>query len=309
MLKIIQITSLFNQYSYSIDLNSDTSRVCFITGPNGYGKTNILNIQFALYNMDLSALTTIPFKELKLTFDEGYILKVLQKQEILTISNSDEDNESEVSVNLSFEKYSAKTLSKIEDSAYGNQSQDYENNNADNVRLYFASHPVYYIRDGRLHTPDGIPTVSRCIENMKRLLQDGSNIDSVDFNNRLELFASIINRADMTHKHLEVDRRFGFRFVSHNEDKTILSPHQLSSGEQHLTIMTFELLFMAPDDSLVLIDEPEISLHMMWQLDFLNNVQAILDIRDLQIIVATHSPEIFNQKWSLSVDLYRLTQN
>ena len=65
---------------------------------------------------------------------------------------------------------------------------------------------------------------------------------------------------------------------------------------------------MAPDDSLVLIDEPEISFHQMWQVDYLAHLQSIMALRNLQCIVSTHSPQIFNMNWDLSVDLYEQSQ-
>ena len=45
MLKSIEIESLFNLYSYTVVLSDESSPyVRFITGPNGFGKTSILNI-------------------------------------------------------------------------------------------------------------------------------------------------------------------------------------------------------------------------------------------------------------------------
>jgi len=39
----------------------------------------------------------------------------------------------------------------------------------------------------------------------------------------------------------------------------------LSSGEQQEVVMLYELLFCVQPGTLVLIDEPELSLHVVWQ--------------------------------------------
>ncbi len=313
MLKNIHIKDLFGQFSYNIDLNPSTTRICFLTGPNGYGKTTILNILYAIYSMSVKSLAGISFKEIRLTFDDDNILDIRrERRENHDESDSDEPSASKVKIIFSFGKDESHSASSFQFDITSESSEERsgsESEGADNIRLFFKSHPLFYIRDGRLQTLGDTSSMRKCVENMKRLLHEdrGSEDDRI-FKERLELFSGIIENAGFANKHLEVDRRYGFRFVSDNSERTILSPEQMSSGEQHLSIIAFELLFMAPDESLVLIDEPEISLHLMWQLDFLKNMQSILKLRDLQAIVATHSPEIFNQKWSLSVDLYQQSQ-
>ena len=63
---------------------------------------------------------------------------------------------------------------------------------------------------------------------------------------------------------------------------------QLSSGEKHL----IRILLAAVDagESTILIDEPEMSLHIDWQRDLISNLRLLNP--NCQIIVATHSPEI-----------------
>ncbi|MEH4624801.1 AAA family ATPase [Phytobacter diazotrophicus] len=63
----------------------------------------------------------------------------------------------------------------------------------------------------------------------------------------------------------------------------------LSSGERQLLTMLYAASKMG-DDAIVLIDEPEISLHIDWQEDLLKKMLSQLSGR--QIIVCTHSPSI-----------------
>lgn len=78
---------------------------------------------------------------------------------------------------------------------------------------------------------------------------------------------------------------------------------ELSSGEQHEIVLFYELLFKVPENSLVLIDEPEISLHIVWQKEFINDMSEIVRMRNFDILMATHSPQIVNGNWDITVEL------
>jgi predicted ATP-binding protein involved in virulence len=66
---------------------------------------------------------------------------------------------------------------------------------------------------------------------------------------------------------------------------------KLASGEKHLIkILVFAYLYNENNDRVLIIDEPEISLHTEWQLNLL---QGLKDIEpNFQIIVASHSTSI-----------------
>lgn len=66
--------------------------------------------------------------------------------------------------------------------------------------------------------------------------------------------------------------------------------NELSSGEKQLFLRTLAIKMLNPENSIILIDEPELSLHPKWQ-------QRIVDVyrkigKNNQIIIATHSPHI-----------------
>jgi trehalose 6-phosphate synthase/phosphatase len=46
---------------------------------------------------------------------------------------------------------------------------------------------------------------------------------------------------------------------------------------------------------ILLMDEPEISLHVGWQIDFINHIRELNN--NMQIIIASHSPAITFEKW------------
>ncbi|MFD7618158.1 AAA family ATPase [Streptomyces sp. NPDC059802] len=118
---------------------------------------------------------------------------------------------------------------------------------------------------------------------------------------RVELFKSIIGKRFLF-KRMLIDREYGFRFES-VADRQPIYPSQLSSGEQHEIVLVYDLLFKVKPGSLVLIDEPEISLHVAWQQEFISDIQRIAHLSKLRFVVATHSPQIINEWWSQTVGL------
>lgn len=117
----------------------------------------------------------------------------------------------------------------------------------------------------------------------------------------IELFVKILNERRFNFKKIEINKEDGFAFKTKNDEK--LKPIELSSGEQHEVILLFELLFNAKENSLVLIDEPEMSLHVVWQKAFLDDIKEITKLRKIDVIIATHSPQIINEHWDLTVSL------
>ena len=118
---------------------------------------------------------------------------------------------------------------------------------------------------------------------------------------KLELFTNILNERRFTFKSINVNRNKGFFFKTSKGKE--LELNQLSSGEQHEVVLLYELIFNVKPNILVLIDEPEISLHITWQKEFLNDLLKIIKIQNIQVIIATHSPTIINDRWDLVYNL------
>ena len=71
------------------------------------------------------------------------------------------------------------------------------------------------------------------------------------------------------------------------------SAFELSSGEFHMLTTILALGFACQDDAIVLIDEPENSLHPEWQLGFMGACQEIFSyFKSLHVVISTHSPLI-----------------
>jgi predicted ATP-binding protein involved in virulence len=124
---------------------------------------------------------------------------------------------------------------------------------------------------------------------------------------KIELLREIINnKFAYSYKQMDFSKERGFIFKTLNKSSLnteTLSPTDLSSGEQHELVLLYELLFKVQPSSLVLIDEPELSLHVGWQTQFLKDLQEITKLADLDILMATHSPDIIQDRWDLTVEL------
>ena len=66
--------------------------------------------------------------------------------------------------------------------------------------------------------------------------------------------------------------------------------NDLSSGEKQLFLRTLSIKILEPKNSIILIDEPELSLHPKWQQRIIEVYKKIGE--NNQIIIATHSPHI-----------------
>lgn len=117
----------------------------------------------------------------------------------------------------------------------------------------------------------------------------------------INLFRNLIDK-NFNNKRIVFNKDYGFRFVATYSDSTIL-PQSLSSGEQHELVMFYDLIFNASENTLILIDEPELSLHIKWQLDYVDELLQIISATKFSAVLATHSPQIIHDKWDLTVSL------
>lgn len=131
-----------------------------------------------------------------------------------------------------------------------------------------------------------------------------------DTANKLRVLEDIASRARLLlrslngkfqHKQMRVDRNEGLVVAGDHGDS--LPPDSLSSGEQHELILHYDLLFRVAPNTVVLLDEPELSLHLQWQSTFLSDLMDIVQLSSFDALVATHSPWIVGERDDLMVEL------
>lgn len=82
-------------------------------------------------------------------------------------------------------------------------------------------------------------------------------------------------------------------YIGEINKNNLINFNNLSSGQQALLNIFLSLSSCIEDNSLICIDEPEISLHPEWQMDLIVKLQELfLDYKGCHFIIATHSPQI-----------------
>jgi ABC-type uncharacterized transport system YnjBCD ATPase subunit len=121
-----------------------------------------------------------------------------------------------------------------------------------------------------------------------------------DLSRRITILLGNVN-GKFRNKSIQIHREKGFVVVG--PDGAPRDPDALSSGEQHELVLLYDLLFRVSPGTLVLIDEPELSLHVSWQKRFLPDLLAIVQTAQFDALIATHSPFIVGDRSDLMVPL------
>lgn len=90
-----------------------------------------------------------------------------------------------------------------------------------------------------------------------------------------------------------IDRKSNeIQFYQHGE---VITPYQLSSGEKQMLVILLTVLVENREHYALLMDEPEISLHIEWQQKLISLIRKINP--NAQIILSTHSPALIMDGW------------
>lgn len=124
-------------------------------------------------------------------------------------------------------------------------------------------------------------------------------LDSLNsISDRIVLFKNMISNKFGTNKEIFISKDNGIIVLQKPANKNV-ELRFLSSGEQQELVLLYNLIFKGEKEKLILIDEPEISLNVSWQREFLNDMKNIVEMNGFSILIATHSPQIINDNWEL----------
>ena len=112
-------------------------------------------------------------------------------------------------------------------------------------------------------------------------------------NERKNLFIRLVNECfSETGKELSNDST---KLVFIKDNAIGIYPKELSSGEKQLLIILLTVLLERGEEYILMLDEPEISMHISWQYKL---IDMILQLNpNVQILLITHSPMIFSDGW------------
>lgn len=305
MLNSIYIEGLYGLYDYTLDFTrGEDKRLKIITGPNGYGKTTILRLIYALFCKDSDLFYQIPFSRVVFSIDDFVITVGQTRTVIQPDEESDLPGDEEISIYYELEDKSGKNReAKIEGP----------------LELVLNTMKCFYLTDKRIllrnkeqrkreENADTDASMMRVAESVAKIKAQGDNERGVRFFEELVAFFKFAD------KEMMVDERFGIRFKMKNASKTIIPVTALSSGEKHVLLQLFELVFDGKAGDLVIIDEPELSFHPAWLNVYVSVLEKIQGFkleegREMQIILATHSPMLVGGRWDETLDLYTLRNN
>lgn len=126
---------------------------------------------------------------------------------------------------------------------------------------------------------------------------------------RLQGFQQFVEASKFLGKSYRITMSNGLQFYAENEERSMLGFSQLSLGEQHIISQIYTMFFSPMPFQLVLVDEPELSFHLMWQMQYLGNIKAVQNMRKCAFLIATHSTQVFEGKFELTTDLFSQKNN
>lgn len=235
-----------------------------IAGVNGCGKTTLLEIFFEYFKKDLTESVDIKFTCIppNATFFEIWrFLEKLNKKNENKVGVFEDPRLIFIPANLNF---------KYQPTSQLNINYQFLNIIDENIlgktETYIREYILSIERESHIANPEertglAISKFNQAFKNTK-LLTKLHNLDKNRFN----------------------------RPVFQNIKGDLVTIDELSDGEKQLYGRVVALMMLEPRNSIILIDEPEISLHPAWQQEIMK-IYANIG-KNNQFIIATHSPQI-----------------
>ncbi len=135
------------------------------------------------------------------------------------------------------------------------------------------------------------------IENTLNPFINGINkkLDDIEkIKNIIDLFITTLNNF-YNGKKFEFNIEDGLKIVSTYENIENLKPTMLSSGEKQLLLLFCNTITARESASIFIIDEPELSLNVVWQRKLIDTLLEFSEGSSIQFILATHSIELLTQ--------------
>ena len=252
----IEIHNLWGKFNYKWTLNPDVN---ILAGLNGSGKSSVLQIIDAVFGGETKRL-----KELGV---QGYI-KGSDFDFVFNMDKPIEGWEKRNYINVSHFNIPLEDRKFIKDSA---SLLDVE------LDSLISSH-----RPGRYSFKDFREEAKNDLKKTER------------YNQRITILFETINKLfDRSGKQIGIDPQTDEVSIYRGTDLILFT--QLSSGEKQLLIILFKVFLMEEHPAILLLDEPENSMHIEWQQQLIDVIRTLNS--NSQLIISTHSPSIFGDGW------------
>jgi len=270
-LKQIEIKNLWGK-DFSWKLHEDVN---VLIGENGSGKSTILQMiheaVLPIPDTELNFRLFDPIDELIIQLENDIVIQVNSENRTITGTSNTEDYHLNIGL--------IDTFDVVEKSRNPSSTLlDYE---LEKLKLKF----VTYQRDLSAK-------VEEAFRNSHETSQQVQLEEIQDIYKTKNTFTQILNKL-FTSTQKRFDEK-EFHFLRTGIQAPILPTH-LSSGEKQILIILLTALLQDRNEFVLLMDEPEISLHIDWQRSLLKNIREINPA--CQVILATHSPTVYYQGW------------
>ena len=285
-IKNINLTKykILRDINLEFNIPENNNVVNLIVGINGSGKTSFLELIFNSFNGNLG----VDAKDSD--FEMVYFDTIDNKSYII---EPDKNSPSPKIIDIDTKRVLIRTASLA--SKYQNENNgdkiiylpslinfSYNQNTNDLSQTYRFTNKIdanFTLRNAELYIRNFILNVER--KSLKSNPDDRRK-------EAIDSFNSIFKDTDFVTKLYDLDNNLRpvFKTMT-NKDVTI---DKLSNGEKQLYARVVSLLILNPNNSIILIDEPELSLHPSWQQIILSVYKNIGD--NNQFFIATHSPHI-----------------
>lgn len=180
--------------------------------------------------------------------------------------------------------------------------------------------PIAYIRSFDIPANAKKKTESVLLQELKNIInQNGEGTSFFDYRmkmlnfpkeadrirKRIEKFFELVNVLfGETNKEITIDPKnntlvFSIKKHAANDigttDNEKIQLDQISSGEKQLLLILTTVFLQEEKPNILLMDEPEISLHIGWQDQLIEMIRKLNP--NCQVILTTHSPHIFANGW------------
>ena len=146
---------------------------------------------------------------------------------------------------------------------------------------------IVYIKTYEINETNASASIIKYID---KLIYEKDIKSSLAYQKVNDILYRIFNGFDLQVEFNTLDKNRNVYFK--NELNEYISITELSSGEKELITKAFSLYLTDVKDSVILIDEPETSLHPNWQNKIVKVYEDFAKENNNQIFIATHSPHI-----------------
>lgn len=276
----IKNNKILKDISIDFEKNGKIIDTIVVAGSNGSGKTTFLEsiwnyfFDIALYKTDIMEKINITLEN---KFEDSIKNQIINELYFLS-SYKENDRKKYQAILSSFE-----TLPKL---IYIPTEINFSEVKTETTNFY-REYSFFNIVDFNMIKDIPSYIVSRIIY----MLGQNENLTMLDARKKVtEEINGIFNILELDVKLKGISKDGKNMPIFENSQGEEFDINELSSGEKQLFLRTLSIKMLEPEDSIILIDEPELSLHPKWQQQIIKVYQSIG--KNNQIILATHSPHI-----------------